>query len=356
MALTNKLSAIANAIRAKTGKTDSLTLDQMPTEIAAIETGGGVAEPVIEPLAITENGTYTAPDGVDGYSPVTVNVPIPDGYIVPSGTKEITENGTHDVTEYASVNVNVPDREIILQDKTITENGLYLADEGYDGFGHVYVNVPTGGGAEDHLDDFLVNTLTAIDSDVTKIVSYGSYGRTALKTINLPKCTEIGSYAFRGCTGITNVDAPLVTNIGTYAFYGCSKLTEINMSRATTIGNYAFYKCDLPSVNFPLASNIAQNAFYQNENLQIADFGAASKIAQAAFGNCESLVALILRRTSSICALQVATNAFTGTPIAEGTGYVYVPAVLIETYKTATNWTNYATQFRAIEDYPDICG
>ena len=27
---------------------------------------GGVAEPVIEPLAITENGTYTAPDGVDG--------------------------------------------------------------------------------------------------------------------------------------------------------------------------------------------------------------------------------------------------------------------------------------------------
>lgn len=29
---------------------------------------------VIEPLEITENGTYTAPDGVDGYNPVTVNV------------------------------------------------------------------------------------------------------------------------------------------------------------------------------------------------------------------------------------------------------------------------------------------
>ncbi len=73
------------------------------------EAGGGeVVESVIEPLAITENGTYTAPDGVDGYSPVTVNVPIPDGYIVPSGTKEITENGAHDVTAFASVNVNVP--------------------------------------------------------------------------------------------------------------------------------------------------------------------------------------------------------------------------------------------------------
>lgn len=30
--------------------------------------------PVINPLTVTENGTYTAPSGVDGYSPVTVNV------------------------------------------------------------------------------------------------------------------------------------------------------------------------------------------------------------------------------------------------------------------------------------------
>ena len=32
---------------------------------------------------------------------------IPDSYIQPSGTKAITENGTHDVKSYASVNVNV---------------------------------------------------------------------------------------------------------------------------------------------------------------------------------------------------------------------------------------------------------
>ena len=31
--------------------------------------------PVIETLSVTANGTYTAPSGVDGYSPVTVNVP-----------------------------------------------------------------------------------------------------------------------------------------------------------------------------------------------------------------------------------------------------------------------------------------
>ena len=41
MALTNKLSAIGDAIREKTGKTNLLTLDQMATEISSITTGGG---------------------------------------------------------------------------------------------------------------------------------------------------------------------------------------------------------------------------------------------------------------------------------------------------------------------------
>ena len=39
-----------------------------------VSASGGAASPVIEPLEVTTNGTYTAPAGVDGYSPVTVNV------------------------------------------------------------------------------------------------------------------------------------------------------------------------------------------------------------------------------------------------------------------------------------------
>lgn len=43
---------------------------------AALEgKASGGTEPIIEPLSVKENGTYTAPDGVHGYSPVTVNVP-----------------------------------------------------------------------------------------------------------------------------------------------------------------------------------------------------------------------------------------------------------------------------------------
>lgn len=43
MALTDKLTAIADAIREKDGTTDTMTLAEMPIKIAAIQTGGGSA-------------------------------------------------------------------------------------------------------------------------------------------------------------------------------------------------------------------------------------------------------------------------------------------------------------------------
>ncbi len=43
MALIDKLKAIADAVREKTGGTDALTLEQMVTEIEGIEAGGGLA-------------------------------------------------------------------------------------------------------------------------------------------------------------------------------------------------------------------------------------------------------------------------------------------------------------------------
>lgn len=93
-------------------------------------------------LEITENGSHN----VAAYESVDVDVPIPDGYIVPSGTLNITENGAYDVTEKAGVVVAVPDREIVLQDIEVTENGTYSADAGYDGIGQVTVNVAASGG------------------------------------------------------------------------------------------------------------------------------------------------------------------------------------------------------------------
>ena len=57
MALTDKLKAIANAIRAKTGQTGTLTLDAMPTAIAGISSGA--TEPYVEET-YDANGNLTA--------------------------------------------------------------------------------------------------------------------------------------------------------------------------------------------------------------------------------------------------------------------------------------------------------
>lgn len=70
MALTNKLSAIGDAIRVKTGTTELLTLDQMPSAISSITTA---SEPNLEELTVTANGIYI-PTESDGYSKVTVKV------------------------------------------------------------------------------------------------------------------------------------------------------------------------------------------------------------------------------------------------------------------------------------------
>ena len=48
MALTDKLTAIADAIRGKTGKTETLTLAQMPGEIEGIQVGGAEELPSAE--------------------------------------------------------------------------------------------------------------------------------------------------------------------------------------------------------------------------------------------------------------------------------------------------------------------
>ena len=62
MALTDKLTAIGNAIRGKTGGTDLLTLDGMVTEINGISTGGGTTLPE-EAYVITGNCDNLFSDG-----------------------------------------------------------------------------------------------------------------------------------------------------------------------------------------------------------------------------------------------------------------------------------------------------
>lgn len=127
-------------------------------------------------------------------------------------------------------------------------------------------------------------------------------------------------------------------------------ITNYTNNSATSIGEYAFYYSKLESVNFSKVTSIGESAFEGCRSLTSADFPAATSIGDYAFFQCTSLTSLILRATTQVCTLS-GTDAFINTHIASGTGYIYVPAALIDSYKTATNWTTYANQFRALESY-----
>lgn len=104
--------------------------------------GGETVEKIIQALTITENGTYEVPDGVDGFGPVTVEIPKEEPVI--QGLV-VTENGTYNAPEgvdgYSEVSVNVPDVPAVTETLTVTENGTYEAPEGVDGYSQVSVNV-----------------------------------------------------------------------------------------------------------------------------------------------------------------------------------------------------------------------
>lgn len=103
-----------------------------------------------------------------------------------------------------------------------------------------------------------------------------------------------------------------------------------------------------------VVTNISEFTFYRCLDLTIVDFPQVTVIGAYAFNGCTRLNTVILR-SPTVTTLSN-TNAFTNTPLASGAGYIYVPSVLVNTYKSATNWSTYASKFRAIEDYPDICG
>lgn len=161
--------------------------------------------------------------------------------------------------------------------------------------------------------------------------------------------TSIGNSAFRSCTSLTSVSFPKSTNTGAYAFYDCTKLTDVNFPIAKTITSQCFRGCSsLADVTFPEATVVEAYAFYQNAKLKTVRLPKVKSFGISALNGCSGLTALIIEQTDTVCTL--ATNALASSGIANGTGYVYVPDNKVDSYKSATNWSVYASQIKPLSE------
>lgn len=208
------------------------------------------------------------------------------------------------------------------------------------------------------------DNITSIDLPVaTSIGEYAFIYCKSLPSIDLPAATSIGGEAFTNCTSLTSIDLPAATSIGARAFADCTSLASIDLPAATSIGEYAFSFCDnLTSIDLPAATSIGEGAFYFCDNLTSVDLPAATSIGATAFDSSKSLTAIILRTTETVCVVDF--TAIANTPLVDGEGHVYIPAVMYEYYRAGYEPALEAAGaagffdilFRKIEDYPEICG
>lgn len=98
-----------------------------------------------------------------------------------------------------------------------------------------------------------------------------------------------------------------------------------------------------------MCGSVGKRAFINCSVLEKADFSDVQRIKEEAFRGCSSLNALILRK-NSVCAFE--NNTLADTPIANGDGYIYVPAEKVDATKGNCA---YPDKVRAIEDYPEVC-
>lgn len=168
--------------------------------------------------------------------------------------------------------------------------------------------------------------------------------------------TNVKDGTFLNCAKLTTINAPNIKGIGKLGCSGTTLLNNITTENITGLSSEVFTYSGITELNFPKLTRAYSNCFQYSKSLKKVDIGSSySWDIEAGWFYADSALETFILRATALIPLR-STNAFTGTLIASGSGYIYVPANLVDTYKAATNWATYAGQIRAIEDYTEITG
>lgn len=212
-----------------------------------------------------------------------------------------------------------------------------------------------------------------IPSGVTSVRNHLCAGCTSLRTVSLPSSiTQVGVYAFDGCGSLEGVGLPYsVTSIGANAFANCKSITYFSTPAGlTSLGATAFANChSLRELYFVDEVETIPNSAFLNccSVTEIWLSWSTTTIEESAFSGCLSIASVYVpdaletigNYAFADCYGVAMYHFFSETPPTLGTNVfqniqpdckIYVPSASVSAYKTATNWSAYASYIEADPD------
>ena len=198
--------------------------------------------PDLRPLSVSENGTYQ-PDGFDGYSDVTVDVP-----------------------QKWDVNL-LADGTAVFDDEIVLETATRVRDYFFDG---------------------MANNVTKFTA--LKAKRFGSENFTSekknLREVILPECEEVGNYSISVLRSLTKIYAPKLKKTTANALRQNPLLSDFDFTPLEEIGDATFADdVSLPNeIVMPNVTKIGSSAFIRLNGSRTYKFGKkATSIASNAF-------------------------------------------------------------------------
>ena len=336
-------------------------------------------------LTIAVNGTVTvdwgdntATDTVTGSS-LTTRQAVPHTYAAPGDYTMKIHVVSGSFTFYCDTSYTILRKNTTGNENRVYENcvqavrlGNGITSIGNNTFQNCYslasITIPSGVtsiGTSAFSGCYSLASIT-IPSDITSIENNAFYNCYSLASITIPSSvTSIGAYVFYYCYSLVSITVPSgVTSIGGSAFYYCYSLASITLpSGVTSIGTYAFYYCySLASITIPSGvTSIGAYVFYGCSSLaSITIPSGVTSIGNNAFQNCYSLASITLPSSVTSIGNNVFTYCYgvaeyhikpTALPTLGTTAFngivsdcvIYVPNASLDSYKTASNWSTYAS-------------